>query len=328
MGIDSSNLYQLKNAEQKVLEIELAEEYIKEVLVAISGLALNADVLNAIYAELDKIVIVNDNIDDVIIVADNIADVNICATNIQAIIDAYANAQAAEASELAAKASEQASALSETESELFKWESEAFRLTSDSYATEPEDIHVKEFSSDGDGTFSFVTTSEYSSYHWKMKAQQIANATLESLSDVDTTGKQDGSQLVYNSTTQMWEAGSGVAKTAQPVLSESHLNVVINATDTVEILDYSADLTYYSMTADANVATVVLNGNQVEITGGDLAADASTVISIRAQGAGMTLSDWTHITVDVLYVPIVSDGSIINTNFQANEEYSEGVTYA
>jgi len=85
-SIESASLYQLKNAEQKIVEIELAEQYIKDVLVAISGLAIDADKIDAVYAELDNIAIVSDNIADVIIVADDIAKVITCANNIADIV--------------------------------------------------------------------------------------------------------------------------------------------------------------------------------------------------------------------------------------------------
>ena len=61
MAEDSASLYQLKNTEQKILEIELAEQYIKEVLVAISGLAIDAESVDGVYQEIDKVVTVADN---------------------------------------------------------------------------------------------------------------------------------------------------------------------------------------------------------------------------------------------------------------------------
>jgi len=52
-----------------------------------------------------------------------------------------------------------------------KWESTATKMTADSYATEPEDVLVKVWSSNGDGTFSSVDTTEYSALHHKSKAE-------------------------------------------------------------------------------------------------------------------------------------------------------------
>ena len=57
-----------------------------------------------------------------------------------------------------------------TATELSKWEAVAAQMTSDSYATEPEDVFVKLWTSDGDGTYSSTDTTEYSSLHWAAKA--------------------------------------------------------------------------------------------------------------------------------------------------------------
>ena len=67
-------------------------------------------------------------------------------------------------------------------SELRKWESESFRLTAESYAVEPEDIYVKIYTSNGDGTFTVTDTTDYSALHYEAKAFASANSIdLDSL---------------------------------------------------------------------------------------------------------------------------------------------------
>jgi len=61
-----------------------------------------------------------------------------------------------------------------TNTELYKWEAEASKLTSESYATEAEDVFVKLYTSDGDGTFTIINSSEYSSFHYSEKAESQA----------------------------------------------------------------------------------------------------------------------------------------------------------
>jgi len=70
----------------------------------------------------------------------------------------------------AAAASESAAATSETNAKLFEWEAEAERLTADSYATEAEDTFVNLVTSDGDGTFTYTPTADYSSLHYAAKS--------------------------------------------------------------------------------------------------------------------------------------------------------------
>ena len=178
---ESASLYQLKNAEQKVLEIELAEQYIKDVLVAISGLAIDADKIDAVYAELDNVILVANDIDKVVIVADDIASVVTCANNIQAIIDA----------------------------QLRTWEAEASKRTAASYATLFVDgaggsnEYVLVTTSNGDGTYTDTPqTNVFSSKWYDYSAGQIAGSigSLDSLSDVKTTNPVAGESLVVNPT--------------------------------------------------------------------------------------------------------------------------------
>lgn len=63
------------------------------------------------------------------------------------------------------------------------WNAEAEKMSADSYANEPEDIPVKIWSSDGDGTFSSVDTNpiEYSAFHWKEKASAIASGGVDDI---------------------------------------------------------------------------------------------------------------------------------------------------
>ena len=61
-----------------------------------------------------------------------------------------------------------------TTSQLKAWESEAEKMTADSYATEAEDVVVKTYTSDGDGTFTATPTTEYSALHHSLKAQATA----------------------------------------------------------------------------------------------------------------------------------------------------------
>ncbi|RLC46530.1 MAG: hypothetical protein DRH57_05930 [Candidatus Cloacimonadota bacterium] len=62
--------------------------------------------------------------------------------------------------------------------ELSAWDSEAEAMTSDSYATEPMDVFVKEFTSNGDGTFTETATTDYSSFHWSEKAKFAATGLV------------------------------------------------------------------------------------------------------------------------------------------------------
>jgi len=67
----------------------------------------------------------------------------------------------------------------ETASQLAQWRAEANEMTTDSFANEPEDVEVKIYTSNGDGTFTEeVQVGEYSALHSKLKAEASFEATL------------------------------------------------------------------------------------------------------------------------------------------------------
>ena len=131
--------------------------------VQISNIGNNVDALLNLS---DNILVVSGNVK-------NIADINTNAVNIDSIITNAANIidiqNAAENAIIATTQAKKASDIVDY-SELRKWESESFRLTAESYAVEPEDIYVKIYTSNGDGTFTVKNTTDYSALHYKAKA--------------------------------------------------------------------------------------------------------------------------------------------------------------
>jgi len=111
-------------------------------------------------------------------------------TNVQLAVDSAAaalvseNAASDSADDSATSAGE--SAASATAAELFEWEAEAERLTADSYATEAEDVEVNLVTSDGDGTFTYTPTTDFSALHWAAKSAASSQGAAENIS-ADTT---------------------------------------------------------------------------------------------------------------------------------------------
>jgi hypothetical protein len=62
--------------------------------------------------------------------------------------------------------------------QLAVWNAQAWELTAQSYATEAEDTFVNTVTSDGDGTFTYTPTTDYSALHWQAKATSIV-ATID-----------------------------------------------------------------------------------------------------------------------------------------------------
>lgn len=136
--------------------------------VQISNIGNNIDALLTLS---DNLLVVSGNVQ-------NIADINTNAANIASINTNAANIiDIQNAAENAIIATTQAKKASDNAdySELRKWEAESFRLTAESYAVEPEDIYVKIYTSNGNGTFKVTHTTDYSALHYKAKA--FASAT-------------------------------------------------------------------------------------------------------------------------------------------------------
>ena len=85
-----------------------------------------------------------------------------------------------------------AAAASATQAELYEWEAEAERLTADSYATEAEDTFVNNVTSDGDGTFTYTPTTDYSALHHSAKSATWNPANYAALAGATFTGQAKG----------------------------------------------------------------------------------------------------------------------------------------
>lgn len=136
----------------------------------VSAVAANEPAVDTVALNIPAVIIVSDDIASVVTTAANILDVAAVADqiipNLVEILEADTNA--ATATTKAGEASGSATA-----AQLRAWEAEAEKMTADSYATEAEDVFVKVYTSDGDGTFTATNTAEYSSLHWAAKATTL-----------------------------------------------------------------------------------------------------------------------------------------------------------
>lgn len=149
----------------------------------VNTVATNVANVNTVATNITSVNAVATNIADVVSVADtivpNIAEILLADTNA-----ATATTQAGIATTKAGEASTSA-----TNAQLRAWEAEAEKMTADSYATEAEDVFVKVYTSDGDGTFTATPTTEYSALHWAAKSALAAQGDAVNISyDNATSG--------------------------------------------------------------------------------------------------------------------------------------------
>jgi hypothetical protein len=238
--------------------------------------------------------------------------------------EAQAAAEAAQAeSELIESNLEASGQLKVDEAQAKAWEAEAFKLTADSYANEPENIAVKIYTSNGNGTFTATNTNpvEYSAFHWKEKAVAVANVSMDSLNDVDTSGKQNGDALVYNSTTDTWEAAS-ISTPTPTVTITSTLNENTTVNDGL-ITDYNSDFVYV-ITADNGVISNV-NGATFSYTAPDITDGDDDIDYIRVTASfGFFTSEENVTTMTITYLPVVADDAYVDNLTVDDSEYNEG----
>ena len=86
MSSNTANLYELREGQEKIKEIELALQYIKDVVSAISKLSISGDIIDEVYQHLDEIETCANNIDDIIAVSNDIVDVTAVAQEIDKVV--------------------------------------------------------------------------------------------------------------------------------------------------------------------------------------------------------------------------------------------------
>lgn len=141
-----------------------------------------------------------------------------------------------------------------TEAQLRAWESEAERMTANSNATESEDVFVKLYSSNEDGTFSFVDSTEYSSFHWKQKSSLSASGTAEDISY--------NNQLTDITATNMQELADNVIPKIGSVMKDM-IGFVDRDTSTISFDDNTRTLT---LTLDSETP-MYQNGTLIKLSG-------------------------------------------------------------
>ena len=142
------------------------------------------------------------------------------------------------------------------------YEAEAAMMTAKSYATEPENVEVKEYISNGDGTYQCnIQSGVYSSLHWNAKAQLIGDARMEHYyQELAPVATQRGATWFKESTGVMsiWTNVDGIDKWVNISNGGSYdvvesSQIAING-QTIFQLDYSTN----------NFMQVYMNGIKLE----------------------------------------------------------------
>jgi len=168
----------------KYSDVKIVADNIEDI-VSVASISVE-DIRMLVSLDLTSIEDVAPYINQVVTVAgaeqsilDVAADINLGVNS--AILNALTNAQDA----IAAAASAE-------NSNVESLKAIAAKMTAKSYATEPVDVFVKEYTSNGDGTYTSTTTTSYSALHWYTKAEGISGVTLlEMINDSDAGHLED-----------------------------------------------------------------------------------------------------------------------------------------
>lgn len=147
---------------------------------------------------LAKYGVILENSDDVQVILTNLELLKSIAENMPGIIDITSNPVRAALLEvvseplrqsiLDAEANADAAITSNTNAQLRAWEAQAEKLTANSWANESTGTFVKTYTSNDNGTFTAMATTEYSAKHYKEKAAAIVGGVdWEQISGTPTT---------------------------------------------------------------------------------------------------------------------------------------------
>jgi len=115
-------------------------------------------------------------------------------------------------------------------------------------------------------------------------------------------------QQLVESGTNITDVGAG--STGKPELSSVSVTVNEGTTTDIIITNYFDTLIYTVESLDESIATISTVGDTIKIEGQEVTEDTTTTVRINAAVAGLTASEWTTITVNVMYVPIQVDTTI------------------
>ena len=124
------------------------------------------------------------------------------------------------------------------------------------------------------------------------QVSDITNHSVNSLSDINTTGATNGQLLIYNSSTGDWEADDAPANytdeqaqdaAASMITSATHSNISVTYDDAAGTLSFSAAAQYGDSDVDAHVS----GSNGVLYSSGSISLDYETT-STAPTGVGST----------------------------------------
>jgi len=300
-----------------------------DVVAAAASISADEAALAPHYAAIEA---VNANATNIDIVAANNTNVTNVGSNITSVIACDTNMAAIIAAPTAA-----------TNAQLKAWEAEAERLTADSYATEPEDVFVKVYTSNGNGSFTATPTTEYSSVHWAAKAAaSVASiGSLDSLSDVAITTPSSGQSLRYNGS--IWVNGldslDGLSDATITTPStgqvlayngsqwvNSTISVSAGVRQTVQSasVDTNGLPNFLTVASTSSIAVAATAKNIViNAAGGTTSSDRIGIITADTTITGLSTS-----AISYLYADVAANGTCACSGTTVNPNYQMGGTPA
>ena len=244
----------------------------------VNTIVTNIDNVNTVAGISAGVTTVATNNANVTTVATNIVGLNSVVANLTEVLLADDNAAIA-----TTKASEATTAA--TDAQLSAWEAEAEKMTADSYATEAENVFVKVYTSNGDGTFTATDTTEHSALHW------AAKATL--------AGQGDAINIHYDNATSGLSA-TNVQTAIDELDTRSATHIPLSGITSYHLL--SGNLALANSVITSGMATTLYTGNgtgQSVVTGIDMATqwgnDASEKFGGLVWLKNRSTSDWNNL---------------------------------
>ncbi len=221
-------------------------------VVTVAGIVSEIPIVSAISTDVTTVASISSDVITVANIESDVTKVSNIDLDVTTVANNIVDVQNAEENALTAK--EEA------------WKAEADRLTAKSYATEPENVFVKIYTSNNDGTFNVTDTTDYSSHHWEIKASTLV-----------TTGVIDD---VTSSAYRTYSSNK-----IDGIVSTINNNITTIVTDNITPIENNIDTIEGNVsTLQGNVSTLnsnvsTLNNTTVKLTDNQTVAGVKTFTS-------------------------------------------------
>jgi hypothetical protein len=222
------------------------------------------------------------------------------------------------------------------------YEAEAQKLTADSYATEPEDVFVKIYTSNGDGTFSYTNSTEYSALHWATKALELVtdgvidDTTPSAIKTYSSEKIEEIKSALEGATSDVATDLGNLISDTVPSLTNAYSSSKTQALHNSQQSDISglvqSILALQTSTAQGQfggTSTVVVNSTEKVLPFNVITQSTNTSIFEITNGTGIIKEAGTYSFISVVdFEDVGADGDVATVTFNLRDTTTNDIYYS